>query len=114
MNKDTTIFLKHILDSINLIGKYIEGVTEEQFLQSVEKQDLVTRRLEIIGEAIRNLPEEFRDKHPEIAWNKAMATRNILIHHYFGINFKTVWDTVTISIPEFKKQIEQLLTNTSD
>lgn len=113
MNKDATVFLKHILDSINLIEKYTEGLTEEQFLQSTEKQDVVTRRLEIIGEAIRNLPEEFRDKYPEIAWNKAMGTRNILIHHYFGINYKTVWDTVIKSIPEFKKQIEQLLETTS-
>lgn len=108
MTKEVTIFLKHILESINIIEKYIENVTEEQFFQSIEKQDLVTRRLEIIGEAIRNLPEDFRANHPEISWNKAMATRNILIHHYFGINFKTVWDTVTISIPEFKKQIENL------
>ena len=109
MIKDTIVFLKHILESINLIEKYTESITEEQFLQSVEKQDLVTRRLEIIGEAIRNLPEEFRMEHKDIEWNKAMATRNILIHHYFGINFKTVWDTVTISIPEFKKQIQKLL-----
>lgn len=109
MNKDATIFLRHILESIELLEKYTKDVAEEQFLQSVEKQDLVTRRLEIIGEAIRNLPEEFRNKHPEIAWNKAMATRNILIHHYFGINFKTVWDTITISIPEFKEQIKKLL-----
>lgn len=109
MNKDTVVFLKHILESIGLIEKYTKNITEEQFLQSVEKQDLVTRRLEIIGEAIRNLPEEFRKEHKNIVWNKAMATRNILIHHYFGINFKTVWDTVIISIPEFKKQIGKLL-----
>lgn len=109
MNKDATVFLKHILESINLIEKYTKDVVEEQFLQSTEKQDLVTRRLEIIGEAIRNLPEEFRDQHPEIAWNKAMATRNILIHHYFGINFKTVWDTVTVSLPILKEQIMNLL-----
>ncbi|MEK6901240.1 MAG: HepT-like ribonuclease domain-containing protein, partial [Nanoarchaeota archaeon] len=66
MNKDATIFLKHILESINLIEKYTENITEEQFLKSVEKQDLVTRRLEIIGEAIRNLPEEFRMEHKDI------------------------------------------------
>jgi uncharacterized protein with HEPN domain len=87
MNKDISVFLRHILESINLIEKYTKNVTEEEFLQSVEKQDLVTRRLEIIGEAIRNLPEQFRIEHKNIEWNKAMATRNILIHHYFGINF---------------------------
>lgn len=67
MSKDAVIFLKHILESINLIEKYTENITEEQFLQSIEKQDLVTRRLEIIGEAIHNLPEEFRMKHKDIA-----------------------------------------------
>ena len=114
MNKDADVFLKHILESIQLLEKYMEGVTEEQFLDSTEKQDLAIRRLEIIGEAVRNLPEEFRQEHQDIAWNKAMATRNILIHHYFGINFKTVWDTIIKSIPEFKKQIEQLLAKSSD
>lgn len=112
MNKDISIFLKHILESIELLEKYMEGVTEEQFLHSSEKQDLAIRRLEVIGEAVRNIPEEYRNQHTNIAWNKAMATRNILIHHYFGINLKTVWDTVTISIPEFKKHIEALLVNT--
>ena len=61
MKKDATIFLNHILESIELLEKYTQGVTEKQFLQSVEKQDLATRRLELIGEAIRNLPEEFRN-----------------------------------------------------
>lgn len=114
MNKEATIFLKHILESIQLLEKYMDGVTEEEFLHSSEKQDLAIRRLEVIGEAVRNLPEEFRNEHSDIAWNKAMATRNILIHHYFGIDLEIVWDTVTQSIPEFKKQVEQLLANTSD
>lgn len=87
----------------------MEGVTEEEFLSSDEKQDLAIRRLEVIGEAVRNLPEEFRREHDNVAWDKAMATRNILIHHYFGIDLEIVWDTVIKSIPEFKKQIEQLL-----
>lgn len=109
MNKEAVVFLKHILESIELLEKYIKGVTEKEFLQSTEKQDLAMRRLEIIGEAVRNLPEDFRMEHKDIAWNKAMATRNILIHHYFGIDLEIVWDTVTKSIPEFKTQIEDLL-----
>lgn len=109
MKKEAVIFLKHILESIELLEKYIKDITEEQFLQSTEKQDLAIRRLEIIGEAVRNLPEEFRMEHKDMEWNKAMATRNILIHHYFGIDLEIVWDTVTISIPEFKEQIKKLL-----
>lgn len=113
MKKETIIFLKHILESIELLEQYSEGVTEEQFLQSTEKQDLVMRRLEIIGEAARNLPEDFRKEHSDVPWGKAMATRNILIHHYFGIDLETVWDTVTNSIPPFKEQVQKLLQNSS-
>lgn len=109
MNKEAVIFLNHILESIQLLEKYMMGVTEEQFLHSTEKQDLAIRRLEVIGEAVRNLPDDFRKEHGDIAWNKAMATRNILIHHYFGIDLEIVWDTVTESIPVFKQQITELL-----
>jgi len=109
MKKDPTIFLKHILESIEHIDSYIKGLDEEDFLKSEEKQDAVIRRLEILGEAVRNLPEEFRAKYPDIEWNKAMATRNILIHNYFGIELDIVWDTITQSLPNFKKQIEVLL-----
>jgi uncharacterized protein with HEPN domain len=109
MNKKPSIFLHHILESIALLEGYMKGVTEEQFLHSSEKQDLAIRRLEVIGEAVRNLPEEFCQQHPNIAWNKAMATRNILIHQYFGIDLEIVWDTVKNSLPEFKAQIESLL-----
>lgn len=109
MSKDASVYLKHILESISLIERYTHNLTEAQFLASVVKQDLVTRRLEIVGEAVRNLPQEFRDAHPDVPWNSAMATRNILIHHYFGINFKTVLDTVTVNIPRLKEQVENLL-----
>lgn len=107
--KDDTVFLKHILESIAWIEKDIAGLTEEEFLANVPIQDAVLRRLEIIGEAVRNLSDEIKEKHSEIAWNKAMATRNILIHNYFGIDLPIVWATVTLSLPEFEEQIKNLL-----
>ena len=61
-------------------------------MEDVPIQDAVLRRLEIIGEAVRNLSDELKENHPEIFWNKAMATRNILIHNYFGVDLKIVWD----------------------
>lgn len=111
MSKDPAIFLKHILESIEHIENYMKDLSEDNFLNSDEKQDSVIRRLEILGEAIKNLSEEFRQQHPEIEWNKAMATRNILIHNYFGIDLKIIWDTVTQDLPIFKKKIESLLNN---
>jgi uncharacterized protein with HEPN domain len=107
--KDTSVFLKHILESIELIERYTDGISEDEFLNSVEKQDLVMRRLEIIGEAVRNIPVEFTEKHPAIEWKKAMAVRNILIHHYFGVDLEIIWDTVSVSLPKFKKQVQDLL-----
>lgn len=112
MKKDPTIFLKHILESIEQIEKYTQSLPEKEFLASSQIQDAVLRRLEIIGEAVRNLPEDFRQSYPDIAWNKAMGTRNILIHHYFGIDLGIVWNTVKESLPEFQKQIKDLLDKT--
>lgn len=107
--KENSVFLKHILESIKAIEEYIKDLSEKDFLDSAEKQDAIIRRLEIIGEAAKNLPEEFRKKHPQITWNKIMATRNILIHHYFGIDLGIVWDTITQDLQKFKKQVKALL-----
>jgi len=109
MKKDVTIFLRHIIESIDYIEDYTKGLTEKDFLKSVEKQDSVIRRLEIPGEAVKNLPAEFKERYPYVEWYKAMATRNILIHHYFGIELDIVWDTVTKSLPAFKKQVKEIL-----
>lgn len=109
MRKEPIVFLTHILESINLIEIYLQGVTEEYFHVSVEKQDLVVRRLEIIGEATKNLPNEFRKKHLEIPWKKMAGLRDVIIHEYFGIEYNIIWDTVVNLLPILKKQIEQLV-----
>ena len=109
MSKDYTVFLRHILESIEAIEEYITDISEEEFLENRQKQDAIIRRLEIIGEAVRNLPEEFQKQYAFISWNKVMGLRNILIHHYFGIDLEIIWDTVTKSLPQFKEQIKSLL-----
>lgn len=109
MRKEPRIFLQHILESIEAIEESRENLSEETFLNSREKQDAIIRRLEIIGEAVKNLPADFKKDHPELEWEKAMGIRNILIHHYFGIDLRIVWDTVIKSLPEFKKQIKGLI-----
>ncbi len=109
MNKDAQVFLKHILESIDAIEEYTQNLSEKAFLENPEKQDAIIRRLEVLGEAVKNLPDEFKQQHSDIAWNKAMATRNILIHNYFGVDLEIVWDTVLKSLPEFKDQIKNLL-----
>lgn len=109
MKRDIRLFLDDILKSILLIEKYSQGVTKEQFHTSEEKQDGITRRLEIIGEATRNIPEDVREKYPNIPWSKMAGIRNIIAHEYFGVNFNTIWETATEFIPPLKKHIEELL-----
>jgi uncharacterized protein with HEPN domain len=70
MKKDPLIFVEHILESIALIEKYIKETTKEEFLNSVQLQDSVIRRIEIIGEAVKNLPPEMKTKYPDISWKR--------------------------------------------
>lgn len=109
MIKNPKILLQHILESIEWIEKDLVGLTEEQFLENVPIQDAVVRRFEVIGEAVRNLPDDFKEEYSDIEWNKAMAMRNLLIHGYFSVDFRIVWDTTIKTLPEFKKQIEILV-----
>ena len=111
MKRDVRLYLDDILESINLINQYLEGVTEEQFHISTEKQDSIVRRIEIIGEATKIIPIEFKEKNPNIPWQKMAGMTNVLIHEYFGINWVTVWKTATEFIPPLKKEIQSLITS---
>lgn len=109
MTKDPQVFLKHILESIEWIEKDMKDLSKDDFLKDVLVQDAVFRRLEIIGEAMRHLPGEFKKAHPEIPWQDIMDTRNKLIHDYFGLDLDLVWGIVKNDVPPLKEQIEKLL-----
>lgn len=67
------------------------------------------RSLEIIGEAVKNLPHEFRQKHPEIDWKTIAGMRDKLIHGYFGVDYELVWDVVQNKIPRLQNDIEAII-----
>lgn len=102
-------YLKHILDAISNIEKFLENVDKENFLRNVEKQYAVLRGLEIIGEATKNLSEEIKKKNPRIPWKEIAGMRDKLIHQYFGVDLDLVWETVRTKLPELKDQILRML-----
>ena len=109
MSKKLSFFLKHILEAIGLVERRMQGVTAERFLSDVDLQDMVVRRVEIIGEAIRNIPKEFREKHPEIHWKGPADMRSQLAHVYFDIDLDIVWDTVQNDLAPLKEGVLKLL-----
>jgi len=102
-------YLRHILDAISNVEKFIDGVNKENFLGNVEKQYAVLRGLEIVGEATKNLSEELKKKHPNIPWKEIAGMRDKLIHQYFGVNLDLVWETIKTKLPELKNQISRIL-----
>ena len=109
MEKDPKIFLGHILESIEAIERYANGQTFDTFLQSTKDQDAVIRRIEIIGEAVKNLPEQFKRQYPDVPWQDAADMRDKLIHEYFDVDAHIAWDTIQNDLPEFKRKIEEIL-----
>ncbi len=109
MIKEPSAFLQHILESIELIEKRTKDITNDDLANSIDLQDMVVRRLEIIGEAVRNLPKEFREKHPEINWKSPADMRSVLIHMYYEVDIDILWDTITKDLPPFKEQIKKLI-----
>lgn len=109
MKKSPVIFLEHVLESVQIIEGYLAGKTWEEFKGDVGLQDAVIRRLEIIGEATRNLPDEFVRDWPEIPWRNIVGFRNILVHAYFEVKLERVWEAATRDVGELRNSIEKIL-----
>ena len=109
MKRDNTVYLRHILDAIGLIKEYTRGMSENEFLGNSMAHDAVIRQIEIIGEAARNISDEFQEKHPKLPWAKMVGIRNKIIHEYFNINYAIVWDTIKDDLPILEKSIKKIL-----
>jgi uncharacterized protein with HEPN domain len=108
MNNDL-VYLHHIIDALEKIGRYLTGKSLKDLFLDDMLLDAVVRELEIIGEAAKNISNEFQKNNPSIPWQSMTGMRNRLIHEYFGVDKKVVWDTCQIDLPELKKLISVVL-----
>lgn len=113
MKRDFRVYLDDILESVERIQEDPRKVSEEDFMNTISLQDAVVRRFEIIGEAVKNIPDDIKQKYPKVEWKKIAGARNIFAHEYFGVRLNRVWDTIIKDLPTFKKQIEKILKDAS-
>lgn len=110
MKKDNRVFLEHILDAINNIESYVKNISsQEEFASNKIVRDAVLRNFQVIGEAANNLDEDFLKSSSEVEWEKVIGMRNFIIHEYFGVDLKIVWDTIKKDLSGFRESIKNLL-----
>jgi uncharacterized protein with HEPN domain len=102
-------YLKHILDEATFLSGQLASLDEEKFLNDEVAKRAFVRSLEVIGEAVKQIPEEIRSRHPEIKWKLIARMRDKLIHEYFGVDYDIVWDAVTNKVPDLAKSVHKML-----
>lgn len=99
MSRDESLYLADIEESCEKVLRFTKGMTYKEFVHDDLHLDAVLRNLEIIGEAVKNISEDTRQKYPQIKWRKIAGFRDIVAHEYFGVNEETVWDIIENEIP---------------
>jgi uncharacterized protein with HEPN domain len=108
MSREVQVYIDDILDCIAKIEEYTAHISKDDFSRDTQVQDAVFRRLEVIGEAVKNIPESIKVKHPEIEWRKIAGLRDVLIHEYFGVNLQRTWKVAKEDIFDLRKKIREV------
>ena len=102
-----SLFLEDIVEQIELIEKSVKS--KNKLLKDINIKDATIRRLEIIGEAEKNISNSLKEKYPNIEWKGIIGTRDKFSHAYFDVNLEVVWDIIKEDLPRLKKQIKEIL-----
>ena len=109
MTRNTVVYLRDILDNMNLAEEFVEGRAYDEFTADRKTVYAVLRCLEVVGEAAKNVPLPVRERYPAIPWKDMAGMRDRLIHLYFGVSHEKIWRAVKEDIPAIKPFIEQAL-----
>ena len=109
MSRKESLYLEDIQESCEKVLRFTNGMTYKDFVHNDLHFDAVLRNLEIIGEAVKNVSEETRQRYPQIKWRKIAGFRDIVSHKYFGVNEETVWDIVENEIPVLLLTVKVML-----
>ena len=106
--RDPDLLIEDILAAIQKIERYTDGMDQELFRQDEKTVDAVIRNLEVIGEATRQLPEDFSNRHPNVPWRQIAGLRNRVVHEYFGLDLEIIWQVIRHDLPQLKTHLGEL------
>ncbi len=109
--KRNKFYVQHILDAIDAIEEFIKDIPKDKFLNSDMISSAVIRKIEIKGEATKNLDDSFKSKYPFVPWKNISGMRDKLIHGYFGVDIESVWEVTQKDLPLLKEQMGMMLTD---
>jgi len=107
--RNARAYLQDMLEAIQRILAYVDGLDYEAFREDYKTQDAVLRNLEVLGEAAKRIPTEIIEQYPELPWQAMARTRDRLIHHYFGVNLDIVWGIVELELPDVVAKLGEIL-----
>jgi uncharacterized protein with HEPN domain len=118
MNRDVNVYIEDIFESLNRVKEYSEGVSREEFFSDHQLQDAIIRRFEIVGEATKQVPDETRDKYPDLPWREMAGLRDVLIHQYSRVSMKRIWNIIENDLDDliarFSKVVEAVRAEDKD
>lgn len=109
VSRDLRLFLEDIVHACDKIGRYTVGMTLEKFAKDEKVVDAVARNLEVIGEATKRLPDDLRQRFPDVQWRKMAGLRDVIVHDYFGIDIPLIWDIVQRDVPIARLKVAAIL-----
>jgi uncharacterized protein with HEPN domain len=110
MNRKIRLYIGDIIENINLADTFLHGLDYQAFVSDKEKCYAVVRCIEIIGEAVKNVPDTIRRRYQDIPWRRLAGMRDKVIHFYLGVDYKLVWDAATKDLPALKDRFNLILT----